>query len=152
LFSSQLAQSSQDDPFPGLAINCSDYPRDVLSYEDFQAKALLGRVLAPHTQGASEAWLGILGCIRWPTPLANPPHTVTVRGAPPILVVASTHDPSTPYVWAHELRAQLPSAVLLTRDGDGHTSSWLTGGRTQDAIADYLVTGKAPPPNTIYPD
>ena len=27
------------------------------------AKALLGRVVAPHTQGASEAWLGILALL-----------------------------------------------------------------------------------------
>ncbi|HMJ34996.1 MAG TPA: alpha/beta hydrolase [Baekduia sp.] len=151
-FSSHFAQSARDDPFPGLSINCSDYPRDVVSYTDFRAKALLGRVLAPHTQGASEAWLGILGCMRWPVPLANPPHRAEVHGAPPILVAASTHDPSTPYVWAQELRDQIPRAVLLTRDGDGHTSSWLGGGRTRDAIANYLITRKPPPANTVYPD
>jgi pimeloyl-ACP methyl ester carboxylesterase len=152
LFSSHIAQSSRDDPFAGLAINCSDYPRDVVGYDDFAAKSLLGRVLAPHTQGASEAWLGILGCMRWPVPVANPPHRPAVSGAPPILVAASTHDPSTPYVWAQQLRDDLPGGVLLTRDGDGHTSSWLSGGRTQDAIARYLITRKPPPANTVYAD
>jgi hypothetical protein len=38
------------------------------------------------------------------------------------------------------------------RDGDGHTWSWLGGGRTRDAIARYLVTRRAPPPNAVYPD
>jgi hypothetical protein len=90
--------------------------------------------------------------MRWPVPLANPPHKAEVHGAPPILVAASTHDPSTSYVWAQELRDQIPRAVLLTRDGDGHTSSWLGGGRTRDAIARYHVTRRAPPPNTVYPD
>jgi pimeloyl-ACP methyl ester carboxylesterase len=151
-FAFHLAQDPHDDPFPGLAINCIDYPRTVTTYDDFAAKALLGRVLAPHTQGASEAWLGILGCIRWPVPLARPHHTVTVRGAPPILLVASTHDPSTPYVFAHEMRDHIAGSVLLTRDGDGHTSSWLSGGRTRDAIAHYLITTQTPPPNTVYPD
>ena len=152
VFSSQLPQSPQDDPFAGLAINCIDYPREVSSYDDFAAKALLGRILAPHTQGASEAWLGILGCVRWPVPLARRYHVVTVRGAPPILLVASTHDPSTSYVWSHEMRDHIAGSVLLTRDGDGHTSSWLTSGRTRDAIAHYLITQKTPPPNTVYPD
>jgi pimeloyl-ACP methyl ester carboxylesterase len=124
----------------------------VTGYDDFVAMTLLGRAIAPHTQGASEAWLGILGCMRWPAPLANPPHEVAVRGAPPILLVASTHDPSTSYAWAHELHRQMPSSVLLTRDGDGHTSSWLREGRTRDAIADYLITGRTPPPNTVFPD
>jgi pimeloyl-ACP methyl ester carboxylesterase len=151
-FSSHHALNPTDDPFAGLSINCSDYPRDVLTYDDFVAKALLGRVLAPHTQGASEAWLGILGCMRWPVPMANPPHRINVRRAPPILLVSSTHDPSTSYVWAHELRDQIAGSVLLTRDGDGHTSSWRSGGRTRDAIAQYLITGRAPPANSVYPD
>jgi pimeloyl-ACP methyl ester carboxylesterase len=129
------------------------FPRTVKSYEDLRAKIVLGRALAPHTQGAGETWLGLTECLRWPVPLANPPHSVRVRGTPPILLVGATHDPSTPYVWAHGLRDQIPSAVLLTRDGDGHTSSWLgPRSRTNDAIVDYLITGKAPPPNTVYPN
>jgi len=138
--------------FAGLAINCADYPREIVTYEDFVAKTLLGRVVAPHTQGASEAWLGILACMRWPVPVTYRPHSIMVRGAPPILLVGSTHDPETNYVWAHELRNQMPSAVLLTRDGDGHTSSWLQNSRTSDAIARYLITRRTPPPNTVYPD
>jgi hypothetical protein len=55
-------------------------------------------------------------------------------------------------VWAHELRDLIAGAVLLTRDGDGHTTSWLRSGRTRDAIAHYLITGETPPPNTVYPD
>ena len=66
--------------------------------------------------------------------------------------MASTHDPSTSYVWSHEMRDHIAGSVLLTRDGDGHTSSWLTSGRTRDAIAHYLITKKTPPPNTVYPD
>ena len=77
---------------------------------------------------------------------------VTVRGAPPILLVASTHDPSTSYVWSHEMRDHVAGSVLLTRDGDGHTSSWLSSGRMRDAIARYLITRRTPPPNTVYPD
>ena len=151
-FSMHLAASPTDDPFAGLAINCADYPPEIVTYEDFVAKTRLGRVVAPHTQGASEAWLGILACMRWPVPVTYLPHSIMVRGAPPILLVGSTHDPETNYVWAHELRNQMPSAVLLTRDGDGHTSSWLQNSRTSDAIARYLITGETPPPNTVYPD
>ena len=83
--------------------------------------------------------------MRWPVPVTYLPHSIMVRGAPPILLVGSTHDPETNYVWAHELRNQMPSAVLLTRDGDGHTSSWLKNSRTSDAIADYLITGADTP-------
>jgi TAP-like protein len=48
---------------------------------------------------------------------------------------------------------QIPCAVLLTRAGDGHTSSW-RGPRsaTNGAIARYLITGRTPPLHSIYPD
>jgi len=150
LFSFELGTSPFD--FAGLAINCADYPPEIITYEDFVAKTLLGRIVAPHTHGASEAWLGILACMRWPVRVTYLPHRIMVRGAPPILLVGATHDPETNYVWAHELRTQMPSAVLLTRDGDGHTSSWLHNSRTSDAIARYLISGQTPPPNTVYPD
>jgi pimeloyl-ACP methyl ester carboxylesterase len=120
-----IATAPNDDPFPTLAVNCIDYPKNIASFADFAAMTRRARRLAPHTQGANEAWIGITGCMRWPVPLANPPHRARVRGAPPILLVSSTHDPSTPYVGARRILRQIPGAVLLTREGDGHTSSWL---------------------------
>jgi pimeloyl-ACP methyl ester carboxylesterase len=152
-FSSHLATTPQSDPLPGLAVNCIDYPRTVTTYEDFAAMTRRGRTIAPHTQGAGEAWLGITGCLRWPVPLANPPHRAAIRGAPPILLVSASHDPSTSYVWAHRVHRQIHGTVLLTRDGDGHTSSWLgPRSRTNNAIVDYLITGRTPRPNSVYPD
>jgi hypothetical protein len=48
---------------------------------------------------------------------------------------------------------QIEGSVLLTREGDGHTSYWLPGpGRTRDAIDAYLIDGIPPPPNTVYPN
>jgi TAP-like protein len=50
------------------------------------------------------------------------------------------------------LREQAPGAVLVTREGDGHTSSWLRGrSRTRDAMVRYLITGRTPPADTVYP-
>ena len=49
-------------------------------------------------------------------------HPVTAPGAPPILVIGTTRDPATPYVWAQALAKQLSSGVLLTYVGDGHTA------------------------------
>ena len=89
--------------------------------------------------------------MQWPVPLANPPHRARVRGAPPILLVSATHDPSTPYVGARRIQRQIPRAVLLTREGDGQTSSWLgPRSRTNAAIATHLITQRTPPPNTVY--
>ncbi|MYR63849.1 alpha/beta hydrolase, partial [Streptomyces sp. SID625] len=65
----------------------------------------------------------------------------------------ATHDPSTAYPWAVRLERALPSGVLATRDGDGHTSYLAHGtSRTRDAIDDYLVTGRTPPRGTVYTD
>ena len=107
------------------------------------AKTLLGRVLAPHTPGASEAWLGILACMRWPVPVTYLAHRIMVRGAPRSSwsVRRTTRRPTT----CDERRA-------AHRGGDGHTLSWLQNSRTSDAIAHYLITRQTPPPNTVYPD
>jgi hypothetical protein len=87
----------------------------------------------------------------WPVPIANPPGLWNVEGTPPILIVNSTYDPSTAYVWAQLMREQIDSSVLLTRIGDGHTSYLLPGeSQTRDAIDSYLITGETPPPNTVY--
>src|SRR3954454_571133 len=95
-----------------------DFPTFIHGYGDFAAMRLLGRVLAPHSQGFGEAWSGVLGCLHWPVRVPDPPQRVHVRHAPPILLVNATHDPSTPYVWAQDVRSQIAGSVLLTRDGD----------------------------------
>jgi pimeloyl-ACP methyl ester carboxylesterase len=146
------ATSSRDGVFAGLAVNCIDYPPLVRGRNDLEAVTLLARALAPHTQGAGEAWPALIGCMRWPSSLPNPPHRAEIHGAPPILLVNATHDPSTPYRWAHDVLGQVPRAVLLTRDGDGHTSSLVYPSRTNDAVARYLITRRTPPPNTVLPD
>jgi pimeloyl-ACP methyl ester carboxylesterase len=151
-FARPLVHSSRDDTVAGLAVNCVDYPRIIGGWDDLFATTLLARTVAPHTQGASEAWLAVVGCMRWPVPVANRPHRLRVHNAPPILLVNATHDPSTPYRWAYNVVQQIPRAVLLTRDGDGHTSSFLRQSRTNDAIAQYLITRRPPAPNTVLPD
>ena len=152
VFAAHLATGPRDGPFSGLAVICSDFPSPVLGYRDFAAMGLLGRVLGPHSGGLAEAWTAVVGCMHWPVPAANPPRRVNIHRAPPILLVSATHDPSTPYVWAQDVRSQIRGSVLLTRDGDGHTSSLLAGSSTREAIASYLITKKPPPPNSVLPD
>jgi len=151
-FAKPLVTSPRDGTFGGLAVNCVDFPPLIGGYDDLVSTSLLARTLAPRTQGASEAWPALIGCMRWPAPLANPPHRARIHGAPPILLANATHDPSTPYRWAQNLLQQIPRAVLLTRDGDGHTSSLLHPSRTSDAIAHYLITRRTPHRNTVLPD
>ena len=149
--STQTAGDETFDGFAALAIECVDWNPAEDTFADLSAKALLGRTVAPHTAGATQTWTILAGCLDWPVPVANPPHLAPVRGAPPILLINATHDPSTAYEWAHGLRDQIEGSVLLTRDGDGHTSFFVPGAhRTRDAIDTYLITGETPPPNTVY--
>jgi pimeloyl-ACP methyl ester carboxylesterase len=153
LLSPAIATSSTDLLYPGLAIACLDFPAGSKSYDDVAAREELGKVLAPHMRGASQTWTIITGCLGWPAPLVNPPHLAGVHGAPPILIVNSTHDPSTSYRWAVGLFTQIDNSVLVTRVGDGHTSYLLPSpSQTKDAIDHYLLTTETPPPNTVFPD
>jgi fermentation-respiration switch protein FrsA (DUF1100 family) len=151
-FAAPLVASTRDTNFAGLAVNCSDYANLIRTRADLTSATMLAGALAPHTQGAGEAWPALIGCMRRPVPPLNLPHRARVHGAPPILLVNATHDPSTPYRWAYDLLQQNPNAVLLTRDGDGHTSSFLRPSHTNDAIARYLITRRTPRPGTTYPD
>jgi pimeloyl-ACP methyl ester carboxylesterase len=150
-FSSRIADGETFEDFAALAIECVDWDPAGDSFDDLAAKELLGRVVAPHMQGATQTWTILAGCMDWPVPLANPPHLADVRGAPPILLVNATHDPSTSYVWAQSLHDQIEGSVLLTREGDGHTSYLVPGAvRTRAAIDAYLISGETPSPNTVY--
>ena len=92
------------------------------------------------TKGASAA-------LTWPVPPTGQPHAVKGTGSPPIVVIGTTRDPATPYVWAVALADQLENGVLLTHVGDGHTA-YRKG--APDCIVQpvdtYLLTGKAPAP------
>ena len=151
IFAPIRARSESDEMYAGLAIACVDWETDFATYEDMAAAEILARVITPHTQGATQTWTILTGCMGWPVPVANPPAPWDVEGAPPILIVNATYDPSTAYIWAQLMREQIDSAVLLTRVGDGHTSYFLPGeSATRDAIDHYLITGEVPPPNSVY--
>jgi pimeloyl-ACP methyl ester carboxylesterase len=71
------------------------------------------------------------------------PHN-KARGAPPLLVIGTTRDPATPLRWAVALADQLASAVLVTRDGDGHTGYHSDNSCVDATVEDYLVDGTVP--------
>jgi hypothetical protein len=124
LFADSLTERGADGSYTNLiesnmAINCIDRPspRSVAVY-DHDANAFAA--LAPDFGAAIE--YGSLPCAFWKVPPVGPVHTVSAPGAPPILVIGTTRDPATPYVWARALAKQLSSGVLLTYIGDGHTA------------------------------
>jgi pimeloyl-ACP methyl ester carboxylesterase len=131
-----------DDEYSAQATLCMDYPSDVHTYAQMRARLQMGRQLSPHLLGASQAWT-LLRCIGWPVKASNPRHRLNIRGVPPVLIINATHDPNTTYAWAYGLAGQIQGSVVLTRVGDGHTS---TNGSAcvRAAIDRYLINGTTP--------
>jgi pimeloyl-ACP methyl ester carboxylesterase len=63
----------------------------------------------------------LVQCQPWPKQ-RHPVPPETAAGSAPILVVGNLHDPATPYSGAVHLTSTLGTGVLLTWDGQGHTS------------------------------
>jgi pimeloyl-ACP methyl ester carboxylesterase len=126
-----------DPIFARLANHCGDYASDIHTFADMQRRIEMGRQLAPHLQGGSEFWQGVL-CVGWPFQVANPVRRLDVRGVP-TLIVHANHDPSVSYQWAFELASQIRGSSVLTRNGDGHTS-YYTSDCARDAMDQFLLT------------
>jgi len=91
---------------------------------------------------------GSLPCAFWHVPPVEKTHPVSAPGAPPILVIGTTRDPATPYVWAQALARQLKSAVLLTYDGDGHTAYIRHDSCVDDVVKSYVEDLQTPAAGT----
>lgn len=124
------------------AVSCLDRPDspDLSTYERY-AKDF--SKTAP-TWGPFLAW-SALPCGVWPVKGGTPPHKISAPGSATIVVVGTTRDPATIYEWSKRLRDQLSNAVLVTRDGDGHTA-YRSGNNlcVDNAIDAYYVQGTVP--------
>ena len=127
------------------AVNCVDrpYPKDNAAYQ--RVADSLGSS-APRL-GPAVAW-GSQACARWPVPATGRPHAVSGTGSPPIVVIGTTRDPATPYVWAVGLAKQLEHGILLTFRGDGHTAFGRSNACIADPVNTYLLTTRAPTART----
>ena len=88
-------------------------------------------------------------CAMWPAK-AKPlePVPADTKGLPPILVVSTTKDPATPYENGVAVADQIPGAVLVTNEGEGHTIV-KQGKPCIDEIVDaYLVDLEVPEDGT----
>jgi pimeloyl-ACP methyl ester carboxylesterase len=146
LFADSLTERNSNGTYTNLieaniAINCIDRPapRKVSTY-DALAKAYQKQ--APDFGAAIE--YGSLPCAFWRVPPVENAHPVHAPNAPPILVIGTTRDPATPYVWAKALAKQLESGVLLTFNGDGHTA-YLRHNPCVDAAVHSYVEDVQPP-------
>jgi len=122
-------------------INCLDEPSSFAAADVPSQIPVFER--ASPTFGRALAW-SLTACNGFTPRATEPPPDSDAAGAAPILVVGTTRDPATPYQWAVALSHQLSSAVLVTRDGDGHTGYNAGNHCVDTTIEDYLVDGKIP--------
>lgn len=128
------------------AVNCLDNPEPAADLAKYRADAARLKKAAP-LLGEYLAWSS-LPCAYWPAKAEFQPGPIAAPGTPPILVVGTTDDPATPYVWSVALAKELSSGVLLTNVGDGHTA-YRTGNACIDSAVDrYLLTGEPPKDGT----
>jgi pimeloyl-ACP methyl ester carboxylesterase len=149
----QYLRRNPDGTYPNLieaniAVNSLDSacPRDPLVY-----RAMADR-FEPHapTFGRSAATAGLV-CAHWaaePDPLDVP----RAAGSAPIVVIATTNDPATPFEWGKALSQQLENATLVTYRGEGHTI-YAQGNACIDAVVNaYLLTLAVPAEGTTCGD
>lgn len=145
----QYLQRESNGDYPNLieanaAVNYVDEecPKDPESYKAMAADFVKD---AP-TFGASAATSG-LTCAYWKAK-ADPLTAPVAKGAPPIVVIATTNDPATPYEWGKALSQQLSTGVLLTHRGEGHTIYAQGDSCIDAAVNAYLLTVAAPAQGT----
>ncbi|MFE1766865.1 alpha/beta hydrolase [Streptomyces angustmyceticus] len=139
--------SYSNQMYANPAVNCLDLAPAFTSPEQVRAALPSFRKASP-VFGENFAWAA-LNCAYWPVKPTGTAHRIEAKGAAPILVVGTTRDPATPYIWAKALASQLSSATLLTYDGDGHTAYGRGSTCIDKAINAYLLDGTVPPKHKV---
>ncbi|MEO5920252.1 MAG: alpha/beta hydrolase [Pseudolysinimonas sp.] len=124
-----------------VSINCLDYVSDS-SIETMRAQAAELIALAP-VFGPRMAYGGT-SCAAWPFPATRVREAIAAPGSADILVVGTSNDPATPYVWAQALAAELENGHLITYHGEGHTAYNKSNSCVDDAVDDYFIDGTVP--------
>ena len=109
---------------------------------------------SPRSGGAcrSRGWRGATSSYpfhtrkRCPRRVLGPWNAATQQA---VLVIGNRFDPATRYQGAQTVRGLLSNSSLLTLNGWGHVSLFLSG-LLDAAVADYLLTGVAPADGTVY--
>jgi pimeloyl-ACP methyl ester carboxylesterase len=146
-YNQRHSDGTYDNLFNGAYAStyCLDFPvpTDIAAYDKLgPAFARASPLFGPWSQYSN------LQCAYWPVKPARDNGAITVSGAPPILLVGGTNDPATPYVEAQAVNKEIPGSVLLTRQGNGHTSydASACAHAAEDA---YLIGLTLPAPGTV---
>ncbi len=141
-YSSRIGDPYADNSSEAIwAINCLDDPTS-MPIDEIPGQLKAFRKASP-TFGDVFAW-GLAGCAGIQVEVAEERAPLTAAGADPLLVTGTTRDPATPYEWAEALAEQLEPAVLVSREGDGHTAYNQGNSCVDDVVERYLLDGVVP--------
>jgi hypothetical protein len=87
---------------------------------------------------------GDIGCANWPYKSTLKRGPISASGSAPIMVVGTTNDPATPYVWAQNLSRELENGHLVTYKGEGHTAYNKSNSCVNNTVDNFLVHGTVP--------
>lgn len=129
--------------FPAVACADSDNPSSYAAWSMAAATSF-------GTFGPIWTWASSI-CAEWPAGDSDRyMGPFTARTAKPVLVVGNYFDPATRYEGAQTVAGLLPGSRLLTVDGWGHTSLFISQCADQ-AVSTYLLTSATPPAGTVCP-
>jgi hypothetical protein len=124
-----------------IAINCLDYASEGTP-EQWRADAAALATLAP-VFGPQFAY-GETACSGWPFSSEVVRGPIAASGSADIVVVGTTNDPATPYIWAQSLADQLENGHLVTREGEGHTGYNKGNACVDETVDGYFIDGVVP--------
>lgn len=140
--------SNQNDAF--TAIQCADDPSG-MSVEEARSHEDELVALSP-VFGADMMW-GLTGCDGWPVPASETerPRYDAPDAASPLLLVATTGDPATPYAGAARMQEAIGGpevAPLLSFDGEGHSAYSSGDDCVVSTVNAHLLEGAVPDDGT----
>ncbi|MFI0374342.1 alpha/beta fold hydrolase [Actinomadura sp. 1N219] len=130
---------------------CLDSARPVRTFQQVAWVRKRLAEISPHLGGAVSSWNRYAGCIGWPIDAKPVDSGGKVGGAPPALVVQSTHQALALHSEGRVLASQLPGSVVLSRDGDDY-SMFMVSKCVRDAANRYLTDRVLPKPGTVCTD
>lgn len=158
LTSSRMGEQLQAMAMPviGMAtnaeqfINCIDYPQRPSAAAQDRTNAIsrsVAPIVGPVAAGFAMQCSGITVT---PEPV---PTRFGVNASVPMLIVGSTRDGRTPYVWSTELARAYPSARLVTYVGNQHGAFPVAQSDcVNDTVAGYLASGQLPATDISCPN
>jgi pimeloyl-ACP methyl ester carboxylesterase len=121
-----------------FVIDCLDWhgPKSTTSIKELATKfAQEAPVFGPYL-----AYSG-LSCQFFTTPVRSAMKEIVTT---PIIIVGTTRDPATPYVWAQDLHKTILNSRLISLEADGHTGYGHGSNCVDSAVNQYFLTGILP--------